>query len=416
MSERRSWKWAGDLGVALLVTTGYGSPLAIAAAVGMMALTPLLGGDLVVVFSGLVALALLTAWAIATIKVYQRLRDGGGGRLVVAAEVLALVLLPAWGLALNYLALDAGCRTSNCSVGPQMFRVLGARGVVGLVALHAVTALSYAASRRRPAKLPAGAELAVHTLLVVGAAMQLALAAQVGDLLWGLMVFPLTLPVVAPFVTVAMYLRELVARLRRRGAEALTTSPASVDAVYRAATLEVPDTADARVHRPTLAAALATAPAVLGAYAVVMAAVHHQRGAALAVFTETCGHALSSIPIAHSTVSDCHYLCTVAARGTPSLVRPERVGRRNGHPILVNRQLAVANAFEDLLHARWPRFGRLARATYDRVGLPVSRYITRTWMADAVFVAMKPFEWAFYATLLLLDRDDPEARIDRMYR
>jgi hypothetical protein len=37
-------------------------------------------------------------------------------------------------------------------------------------------------------------------------------------------------------------------------------------------------------------------------------------------------------------------------------------------------------------------------------------------MADAVFVAMKPFEWTFYATLLLLDRDDPEARIDRMYR
>ena len=79
-------------------------------------------------------------------------------------------------------------------------------------------------------------------------------------------------------------------------------------------------------------------------------------------------------------------------------------------------QLAVANAFEDLLHSRWPRFGRLARATYDRLGLPVSRYITRPWMADAVFLAMKPFEWAFYATLLVLDRDDPERRIDRMYR
>ena len=46
----------------------------------------------------------------------------------------------------------------------------------------------------------------------------------------------------------------------------------------------------------------------------------------------------------------------------------------------------------------------------------MSRYITRAWMADLVYLAMKPFEWGFYATLLLLDRDDPERRIDRMYR
>jgi hypothetical protein len=122
------------------------------------------------------------------------------------------------------------------------------------------------------------------------------------------------------------------------------------------------------------------------------------------------------LPVERVYVSDCHYLCTVAARGTPSLVRPERWGQRHGRPILVNRQLAVANAFEDLLHTRWPRVGHLARQVYDLVGLPVSRYITRPWMANAVFVAMKPFEWAFYATLLVLDRDDPESRIDRMYR
>ncbi len=92
------------------------------------------------------------------------------------------------------------------------------------------------------------------------------------------------------------------------------------------------------------------------------------------------------------------------------------MGVRNGQPIVVNRQLAVANAFEDLLHTRWPRFGRLARRTYDRLGLPVSRYIRASWMSDAVYLAMKPAEWIFYAVLLLLDPGDPEARIDRMYR
>jgi hypothetical protein len=92
------------------------------------------------------------------------------------------------------------------------------------------------------------------------------------------------------------------------------------------------------------------------------------------------------------------------------------MGVRNGAPIVVNRQLAVANAFEDMLHTRWPRFGRACRQAYDRVGLPVSRYLRRRWMADAVYVAMKPFEWCFYAALLALDPGDPEARIGRMYR
>jgi hypothetical protein len=244
------------------------------------------------------------------------------------------------------------------------------------------------------------------------------IAVQCADFLWGLVAFPITLPLIAPYVTVALYAHELADRLRRRGADALAPSSASTaqDAVYRASTAAVPSTDDAPAHRPTLLAALVAAPALAGAYAVVMAAVRHHPTGALDVFVDTCGHALSRIPVERVIVQDCHYLCTVAARGTPSLVRPQRMGVRNGHPILVNRQLAVANAFEDLLHARWPRFGRLARRTYDRLGLPVSRCITRPWMADAVFVAMKPFEWAFYATLLLLDRDDPEARIDRMYR
>ncbi len=82
----------------------------------------------------------------------------------------------------------------------------------------------------------------------------------------------------------------------------------------------------------------------------------------------------------------------------------------------MNRQLAVANAFEDLLHARWPRFGAFARRAYDRLGLPVSRWICTRWMADLVYLAMKPAEWAFYLVLVLVDRECPEARIDRMYR
>jgi len=37
-------------------------------------------------------------------------------------------------------------------------------------------------------------------------------------------------------------------------------------------------------------------------------------------------------------------------------------------------------------------------------------------MADAVYLATKPAEWAFHVALLLLDSESPEQRIDRMYR
>jgi hypothetical protein len=88
---------------------------------------------------------------------------------------------------------------------------------------------------------------------------------------------------------------------------------------------------------------------------------------------------------------------------------------RRGQVIVVNRQLAVANAFEDLLHERWPRFGRFARQTYDCLGLPLSRYIRFRWMADLVFIAMLPLQWGFYLFLRLFDQE-VEARIARMYR
>ncbi|HHH54329.1 MAG TPA: hypothetical protein ENK91_11770, partial [Bacteroidetes bacterium] len=41
-----------------------------------------------------------------------------------------------------------------------------------------------------------------------------------------------------------------------------------------------------------------------------------------------------------------HYLCTVAAKGNPKIVKPIDIGIRRGRLLVVNRQLKVANAFE----------------------------------------------------------------------
>ena len=82
----------------------------------------------------------------------------------------------------------------------------------------------------------------------------------------------------------------------------------------------------------------------------------------------------------------------------------------------MNRQLALANAFEDLLHERWPSFGRLARRTYDALAFPICRALSRRWIANALYLVMKPVEVLFFFALLFLDPGDPESRIDRMYR
>ncbi len=109
-----------------------------------------------------------------------------------------------------------------------------------------------------------------------------------------------------------------------------------------------------------------------------------------------------------------HYLCTVAASGHSKVVKPLRYGTRLGATIIVNRQLCVANAFEELIKEKLPRFHKVVRGGYDKYGYPVSKHITTPFRADIVYYLMKPPEWAFLFTLYLFDKD-PEKRISRQY-
>ena len=111
---------------------------------------------------------------------------------------------------------------------------------------------------------------------------------------------------------------------------------------------------------------------------------------------------------------DGHYLCTVAAGGHRKVVKPIRFGMRRGDRIIVNRQLCIANAFEELIRERLPRFHRRVRHFYDSHGYPISRLIDTPWKADAVYFMMKPLEWMFLMVLYLVDAE-PEERIARQY-
>ena len=308
-------------------------------------------------------------------------------RSLTAARWLILGVLPFWGLSYSHFLGEPLCQSRQNAIETTTFRAFAEPELCGLVAFHLLTVLAYALSRRRAESLRPATEAWVHATLIAGIVVQAFVAIHVARWLpAGLLLAPVFLPCLTPLFTIALYVEELRTRLRRRGLEAM----------------------------PSLAPALFRAPVILGVHAVMNALWLGRADGALRVFTRTCGYGLSTVPI--EILPGGHYLCTVAARGHPWLVKPERIGVRRGTRIVVNRQLAIANAFEDLLHERWPRGGRVARRIYDRLAWPVSHHLRRAWLADLTYLAMKPAEWGFALALLLCDREDPERRISRMYR
>lgn len=136
--------------------------------------------------------------------------------------------------------------------------------------------------------------------------------------------------------------------------------------------------------------------------------------AAIRAFTETSDWNLSQRVAPQNVHYDEHYLCTVAAGGHKKIVKPRRLGVRHEHQVIVNRQLCVANAFEQILEERTPRFHRAVRSFYDKYGFPVARLIHSKYTADLVYILMKPLEWIFLAVLYLTEVN-PENRIAIQY-
>ena len=131
-------------------------------------------------------------------------------------------------------------------------------------------------------------------------------------------------------------------------------------------------------------------------------------------WTETADWTLSLKEAPQNIYYDEHYLCTVAAGGHKKIVKPIRKGVRHGHEIIVNRQLCVANAFEQILEEKTPHFHKLVRGVYDRYGFPVARLIKSKWIADIIYIMMKPLEGIFLMVIYMNDVQ-PENRIATQY-
>jgi hypothetical protein len=131
-------------------------------------------------------------------------------------------------------------------------------------------------------------------------------------------------------------------------------------------------------------------------------------------WTETSDWALSQKQAPPNLYQDEHYLCTVAAGGHRKIVKPIRKGVRHGHEVIVNRQLCIANAFEEVIQEKTPRFHKAVRAFYDKYGFPIAKLIRKKWQADIVYIIMKPLEWIFLLVLYVADVR-PENRIAVQY-
>lgn len=137
--------------------------------------------------------------------------------------------------------------------------------------------------------------------------------------------------------------------------------------------------------------------------------------APIKAFTDTADWTFSKQTPPPPSEYDGHYLCTIAAGGHKKVVKPLRLGTRRGETIVVNRQLCVANAFEEYIHDKFPVFHRHIRSFYDNYGYPVSKHINSPIKADIVYFLMKPLEWVFLLFLYTVDLH-PEQRISRQYK
>lgn len=153
---------------------------------------------------------------------------------------------------------------------------------------------------------------------------------------------------------------------------------------------------------------------LLGIMICVLVLFGQRPDAVIKAWTETSDWSLSQRVAPQNIMYDEHYLCTVAAGGHRKVVKPIRMGVRHGHRVTVNRQLCIANAFEQILEERTPRFHRHVRHFYDTYGFPVARLIRSRYVADVVYFLMKPLEWIFLIVIYFCDVK-PENRIAMQY-
>lgn len=95
------------------------------------------------------------------------------------------------------------------------------------------------------------------------------------------------------------------------------------------------------------------------------------------------------------------FVVTAASRGHPAFVGPFVPYERHGCVRSVNHQLLTFWAFEQRWQSLAPMTHRAFRRVYNIVGRRAAGWIGNPWLADAVFLLLKPAEWVAALVLKL---------------
>lgn len=314
--------------------------------------------------------------------------------LRVGYDVLWIIIFPA-----IYLSLS----TQNNCCGGDAFgsAAFSPAHRLSIICVIIPCILAYAYCNYRSSLAPPLPELIVNVMLVLGLALNVVLCFHTND--WVLTILG-PIPIIVLFLMVlkknhALFLGNLagddIAHRKNLAYRILSTKPL----------LKVP-------------LLLLLSLPVLVVLAAVLLLFGQKPDSMIRVFTETYYHGFSQWDYKCDNV-DCggHYLCSVAAKGHKTVVKPQRFGVRAGGLIVCNRQLHISNAFEELIQEQFPRLHKQIRKRYDKVGDTVHRYyflFDNKLVCDIVYYAMKPLEWFFLFVLYTFDRK-PENRIARQY-
>jgi hypothetical protein len=86
------------------------------------------------------------------------------------------------------------------------------------------------------------------------------------------------------------------------------------------------------------------------------------------------------------------FIVTAASRGHPRCVGPFVEVFRHGRPLRANHQLIVFWQFEDRWRKAAPHSHTLCRKLYNRAGPAIASRIRSPWLADLVYLSLKPLE------------------------
>ncbi len=320
--------------------------------------------------------------------------------LIRLAEIWTVLIAP-----IIFLSFFDLTEKNNCCSDSAVFAPDNRIGIYSLIILS-IASYFYSSFRKQPATPIV--ELLINSVIILGVCLNILVALHIntqdfGSFMW----FLGNVPIMMLFILVMKKNKKLLD-------SSFQHDLAKPNNALVALSLKILQ-AKAWIRFPVLT--LLALPLLLLA-SLILFLFGQKPDSLIRAFTDTYKHGFSQLDYMCDNVQ-CggHFLCSVAAKGHKSIVQPERYGERNGHKIICNRQLLVANAFEELIQLRLPFVHKQVRKRYNKVGNFVHRYykvFEIKLVADIVYILMKPLEWFFLVVLYTFDAR-PEDRIASQY-